>query len=98
VRPDAQLPLARLAMLISQAQRNTHGVVDLEGHNLGHGLYPLASFFNHACAPNAVSSFCGQVLQVRQKSLTSPVKETYTALLTRDAAGKRGLYRAREPR
>jgi len=35
------------ARLIDAARRNMHGIVDLEGHNLGHGLYPTASFFNH---------------------------------------------------
>ena len=64
VSPDAQMPPERLAVLVSQAQRNTHGIVDLEGHNLGHGLYPMASFFNHSCAPNAVISFNGPCLQV----------------------------------
>ena len=35
------------ARFIDAARRNMHGIVDLEGHNLGHGLYPMASFFNH---------------------------------------------------
>ena len=65
VLEEARMPKARLAKLISQAQHNTHGIVDLDGHNLGHGLYPLASFFNHSCSPNAVVSFSGQTLVVR---------------------------------
>ena len=36
-----------IASMISKAQRNMHGIVDLKGQNFGHGLYPLASFINH---------------------------------------------------
>mmetsp|Transcript_1604 Transcript_1604/g.4862 ORF Transcript_1604/g.4862 Transcript_1604/m.4862 type:complete len:706 (-) Transcript_1604:57-2174(-) len=54
-----------IASMISKAQRNMHGIVDLKGQNFGHGLYPLASFINHSCEPNAIISFDGNKLVVR---------------------------------
>jgi|LauGreDrversion2_3_1035106.scaffolds.fasta_scaffold18437_1 hypothetical protein len=73
------MPVSKLARLISQAQRNLHGIVDLEGHNLGHGLYPIASFFNHSCWPNAVVSFSGQTLVVRAIQDIQPGEEVTIA-------------------
>ena len=73
------MPVSKLARLISQAQRNLHGIVDLEGHNLGHGLYPIASFFNHSCWPNAVVSFSGQTLVVHAIHDIQPGEEVTIA-------------------
>ncbi|KAJ1490255.1 hypothetical protein T484DRAFT_1777823, partial [Baffinella frigidus] len=65
VPPNVRLEQTRLAALISRTQRNMHAVVNLAGNALGHGLYPQASFFNHACRPNSVVSFLDSSLVVR---------------------------------
>ena len=79
VMEEARMPVAKLARLISQAKRNVHAIVDVEGHNLGHGLYPVASFFNHSCWPNAVVSFQGQTLVVRALRDIQPAEEVTIA-------------------
>jgi len=43
--------------VIGVVRTNGFVVSDLEGRRLGNGLWGLASFFNHACWPNACVSF-----------------------------------------
>jgi len=46
--------------VIGVVRTNGFVVSDLEGRRLGNGLWCLASFFNHACWPNACVSFTQQ--------------------------------------
>ena len=48
---------AQVARLVSKVQRNSHGLTDQANCNLGTGLYPAASFFNH-CAFQPVTHTC----------------------------------------
>ena len=56
--------LGELARVIAKVHNNLHGISNVEGEQIGHALYPSASFFNHSCWPNCIVSFCGRELRL----------------------------------
>ena len=57
VRHRAALDPSEVEDMLGKTRENSHGVVDWKLRQLGTGIYPEASMFNHSCAPNAVVSF-----------------------------------------
>ena len=57
VRHAAALDPSEVEDMLGKTRENSHGVVDWKLRQLGTGIYPEASMFNHSCAPNAVVSF-----------------------------------------
>lgn len=61
VPPHVRMPLDRLAKAVSRVHTNSHAIADMAGLQYGSGLYAkVGSYFNHSCAPSAVSSFRGR--------------------------------------
>lgn len=57
VRHAAALDPSEVEDMLGKTRENSHGVVDWKLRQLGTGIYPEASMFNHSCAPNAAVSF-----------------------------------------
>jgi len=57
VRHRADVNPQEVEDMLGKTRENSHGVVDWKLRQLGTGIYPEASMFNHSCAPNAVVSF-----------------------------------------
>ena len=60
-----KLSIDYLLQLISKVMYNVFTICDEELVPVGLGLYPIASFINHSCNPNAVVSFDCNRLSIR---------------------------------
>jgi hypothetical protein len=47
-----------LAKILTKIKTNSFSIADGESIALGVGLYPIASYANHSCAPNTLQTFC----------------------------------------
>ena len=66
VRHQTDLGPAEVEDMLGKTRENSHGIVDWKLRQVGTGIYPEASMFNHSCAPNAVVSFApGGTLNVQ---------------------------------
>ncbi|CAO3597849.1 unnamed protein product [Absidia cylindrospora] len=79
----------------SQSQCNAISVQDEHLFVVGEGIYPVASFFNHSCRPNAAAVFDGALLMIKAIEPISPGEEITLAYI--DIGRSRG-YRQRNLR
>lgn len=81
-----------LVRLQSQFQCNGMSVHDEHLFVVGEGIYPVASFFNHSCRPNAAAVFDGSLLLIKAIEPIGPGEEITLAYI--DIGRSRG-YRQR---
>ncbi|ORZ13732.1 hypothetical protein BCR42DRAFT_418955 [Absidia repens] len=86
---------ADLVRFQSQSQCNAISVQDEHLFVVGEGLYPVASFFNHSCRPNAAAVFDGALLMIKAIEPIYPGEEITLAYI--DIGRSRG-YRQRNLR
>ncbi|KAI8096151.1 uncharacterized protein BX664DRAFT_290861 [Halteromyces radiatus] len=84
-----------LIRLQSQFQCNAMSVEDEHLFVVGEGIYPVASFFNHSCRPNAAAVFDGSLLIIKA---IEPIRSGEEITLAYIDIGRSRGYRQRNLR